>query len=121
MCIRDRGYNPQFGARPMKRVLQKELVNELSKALLKGTFKAGDTIHVDVDDDDNLVFTKTKPKEKPRKEKPKPAPKAEAKSGGRKRTRRSKKGNADEQAKEQISKVEKAAKDVEDAAKKLDS
>ena len=117
--LADLGYNPQFGARPMKRVLQKELVNELSKALLKGTFAAGDTIHVDVDDDDNLVFTKTKPKEKPRKEKPKPAPKAEAKSGGRKRTRRSKKGNADEQAKEQISKVEKAAKDVEDAAKKL--
>jgi len=122
--LADMGYNPQFGARPMKRVLQKELVNELSKALLKGTFKAGDTIHVDVDDDDNLKFTKTKPKAKPRKEKPKPAPKAEAKSEAkpaRKRTRRSKKGNdADEKAKEEIQAVEKAAKDVEDAAKKLE-
>ena len=122
--LADLGYNPQFGARPMKRVLQKELVNELSKALLKGTFKAGDTIHVDVDDDDNLKFTKTKPKAKPRKEKPKPAPKAEAKSEAkpaRKRTRRSKKGNdADEKAKEEIQAVEKAAKDVEDAAKKLE-
>ncbi len=121
--LADLGYNPQFGARPMKRVLQKELVNELSKALLKGTFTAGDTIHVDVSDDDELLFTKTKPKAKPRKAKPKPTPKpAEeaAEKPARKRTRRSKKNNdADEQAKEQISEVEKAAKDVEDAAKKL--
>ncbi len=122
--LADLGYNPQFGARPMKRVLQKELVNELSKALLKGTFKAGDTIHVDVSDDDELLFTKTKPKAKPRKAKPKPTPKPAdeaAEKPARKRTRRSKKGNADEQAKEQISEVEKAAKDVEDAAKKLKS
>ncbi|MBK8722196.1 MAG: ATP-dependent chaperone ClpB [Saprospiraceae bacterium] len=45
----DLGYDPQFGARPMKRVLQKEIVNELSKELLSGNFKAGDTIYIDKD------------------------------------------------------------------------
>ena len=45
----DLGYDPQFGARPMKRVLQKEIVNKLSKELLSGNFKAGDTIYIDKD------------------------------------------------------------------------
>ncbi len=43
----DLGYDPQFGARPLKRVLQKELVNELSKQLLRGDFLAGDVIVVE--------------------------------------------------------------------------
>ncbi len=121
--LADLGYNPQFGARPMKRVLQKELVNNLSKELLQGTFVAGDTIYVDVDDKDNLVFLKKKPAKKAPKKKEKPAPIAKKSSGGRKRTRRSKKGNddknVDEELKGNISDVEKAAKDVEDAAAKL--
>ena len=45
----DLGYDPQFGARPMKRVLQKELVNELAKHLLASDFVEGDTMLVDVD------------------------------------------------------------------------
>lgn len=40
----DLGYDPQFGARPLKRVLQKELVNELSKQILRGDFLPGDVI-----------------------------------------------------------------------------
>lgn len=47
--LADLGYDPQFGARPMKRTLQKELVNELSKHLLSGEFGPGDTIYVDTD------------------------------------------------------------------------
>lgn len=43
------GYDPQFGARPMKRVLQKEVTNELSKMVLSGEFGPGDTIHIDTD------------------------------------------------------------------------
>ena len=42
------GYDPQFGARPMKRVIQNELVNELSKLLLSGKADEGDKIKVDV-------------------------------------------------------------------------
>ncbi|MFN7116815.1 MAG: ATP-dependent Clp protease ATP-binding subunit [Saprospiraceae bacterium] len=41
------GYDPQFGARPMKRVIQREVIDELSKLVLSGTFTAGDTIYVD--------------------------------------------------------------------------
>jgi ATP-dependent Clp protease ATP-binding subunit ClpB len=42
------GYEPQFGARPLKRFLQKSLVNELSKEILMGKFKAGDKVVADV-------------------------------------------------------------------------
>jgi len=51
------GYNPQYGARPMKRVLQRQIDNELSKKLLAGDFAPGDLIYVDVDDNDELTFT----------------------------------------------------------------
>jgi len=55
----DLGYDPQFGARPLKRVLQKEVVNELSKELLSGMYIAGDTIIVDRDAK-GLTFSKKK-------------------------------------------------------------
>lgn len=42
------GYDPQFGARPLRRTLQKSLINELSKDILKGKFAKGDKIVVDV-------------------------------------------------------------------------
>ncbi|MFK7799097.1 MAG: ATP-dependent Clp protease ATP-binding subunit [Aureispira sp.] len=52
------GYDPQYGARPMKRVLQRRVDNELSKHLLAGKFNAGDTIYVETNDADELVFSK---------------------------------------------------------------
>ena len=55
--LSDLGYEPQFGARPLKRVIQKEVMNELSKYLLMGTFKTGDHIISDIIDD-KLVFYK---------------------------------------------------------------
>src|SRR5579883_2851126 len=42
------GYDPQFGARPLKRVLQKEVENRIARALLDGTVRDGDTIELDV-------------------------------------------------------------------------
>jgi ATP-dependent Clp protease ATP-binding subunit ClpB len=54
----DLGYEPQFGARPMKRVIQQELIDPLSKHLLSGRYLAGDHIIVDVDPK-GLVFSKT--------------------------------------------------------------
>ncbi|MEY3369262.1 MAG: hypothetical protein RI973_2417, partial [Bacteroidota bacterium] len=45
--LTDLGHDPQNGARPMKRVLQDLLVDELAKQLLAGTFSPGDTIYVD--------------------------------------------------------------------------
>jgi ATP-dependent Clp protease ATP-binding subunit ClpB len=47
--LTDLGFDPQFGARPMRRVLQRELINELSKMILAGTFGPGDKIVVDAD------------------------------------------------------------------------
>nr|HPH17028.1 AAA family ATPase [Bacteroidales bacterium] len=41
------GYNPQFGARPVKRIIQKELLNELSKKILAGTISQESRILVD--------------------------------------------------------------------------
>lgn len=51
------GYDPQFGARPMKRVLQKEVTNELSKLVLSGEYGPGDTIYIDTDPK-GLTFSK---------------------------------------------------------------
>lgn len=41
-----RGFDPLYGARPLKRVIQTELLNPLSKSLIAGQYKAGDTIKV---------------------------------------------------------------------------
>ena len=43
------GYDPQFGARPMKRVLQKKVMNELSKQILSGAVHKEDHIELDID------------------------------------------------------------------------
>lgn len=51
------GYEPQYGARPMKRVLQREVINELSKELLSGVFVKGDTIIADTDNT-KILFSK---------------------------------------------------------------
>jgi len=45
----DLGYEPAFGARPLKRVLVRELQDPLAEALLRGRFAAGDTVEVDSD------------------------------------------------------------------------
>jgi len=51
----NKGYDPSYGARPIKRLLQKELVNELAKALLEGNLNKEKPIVVDYFDD-VLVF-----------------------------------------------------------------
>jgi ATP-dependent Clp protease ATP-binding subunit ClpB len=49
------GYDPQFGARPMKRVLQKRVLNELSKKILMNEIKKEDVIVVDAKDN-QIIF-----------------------------------------------------------------
>ena len=51
------GYDPQFGARPLKRAVQEQLLNPLSMKLLEGEFKPGDKIKVSTNDG-GLVFQK---------------------------------------------------------------
>jgi ATP-dependent Clp protease ATP-binding subunit ClpB len=41
------GYDPTYGARPLKRVVQKQLVDKLALAILEGEFKEGDVVRVD--------------------------------------------------------------------------
>ncbi len=45
----EHGFDPQFGARPLKRTLQRELINELAKHLLAGNYVKGDTVLIDAD------------------------------------------------------------------------
>jgi ATP-dependent Clp protease ATP-binding subunit ClpB len=49
------GYDPTYGARPLKRVIQKRLVDPLALAILEGRFVEGDTVRVDAADGE-LVF-----------------------------------------------------------------
>ena len=52
------GYEPSFGARPMKRIIQKYVINALSEKLLKGEVVEGDTVNVETDHRGMIVFTK---------------------------------------------------------------
>ena len=49
------GYDPTYGARPLKRVIQKRLVDRLALALLEGRFGPGDTVQVDAADGDLVI------------------------------------------------------------------
>ncbi len=56
--LADLGYDPMYGARPLKRVIQKKVMNELSKMILSDNIGPGDTIMVDSIEDDKFVFYK---------------------------------------------------------------
>jgi ATP-dependent Clp protease ATP-binding subunit ClpB len=55
--IAETGYDPFFGARPVKRVIQKQVLNELSKALLSGTIDRSQNVVMDIFDG-KIVFRK---------------------------------------------------------------
>jgi ATP-dependent Clp protease ATP-binding subunit ClpB len=50
------GFDPQYGARPLKRIIQKEVVNPLSKKILSGEAEKGSKVKVDAFDGDGLIF-----------------------------------------------------------------
>jgi len=58
------GWDPQFGARPLKRAIQKQVEDALARRVLEGAFAAGDVIYVDHDPDAGLTFT-SRPKGEP--------------------------------------------------------
>ncbi len=47
--LAEAGYNPVYGARPLRRAIEQHLENKLASKMLRGEFKAGDTIIVDRD------------------------------------------------------------------------
>jgi ATP-dependent Clp protease ATP-binding subunit ClpB len=54
--IAEVGYDPVYGARPLKRAIQKELETTIAKSILRGDFHNGDTIFVDVGENERLSF-----------------------------------------------------------------
>ncbi len=56
--IADRGFDPTYGARPIKRAIQRYIEDPLALRILEGAFAEGDTIRIDVDENGNAVFEK---------------------------------------------------------------
>jgi ATP-dependent Clp protease ATP-binding subunit ClpB len=54
--IAERGYDPTFGARPLRRVIQREIGDPLALAILEGYYHDGDTVHVKAENG-GLVLT----------------------------------------------------------------
>ena len=54
--LADVGYDPVYGARPLKRAIQREIETAIAKCILRGEFGEGDTIFVDVGDTERLEF-----------------------------------------------------------------
>jgi ATP-dependent Clp protease ATP-binding subunit ClpB len=63
--LAEKGYDPQLGARPVKRLIQKELVNKLSKEIIAGKILKEDLIIIDVKDDVICFLNKTEMERKP--------------------------------------------------------
>jgi len=59
--IGEKGYDPVFGARPLRRVIQNEIEDRLSEALLEERFAAGDTVKVDVQNDEIVLTSMSEP------------------------------------------------------------
>ncbi len=60
MLLARKGWDPQYGARPLRRAIQREVEDELAEEMLKGTFSTGDRILAEVDPDnpEKLKFSK---------------------------------------------------------------
>ncbi len=54
--VAEMGYDPVYGARPLKRVIQKEIQNVLAMKLLAGEIRGGDTVKIDVDGKGGFIF-----------------------------------------------------------------
>jgi ATP-dependent Clp protease ATP-binding subunit ClpB len=54
--LAQRGFDPVFGARPLKRVIQRELLDKLAKRILVGEIRDGEAVNVDVAPDDSLLI-----------------------------------------------------------------
>ncbi len=50
------GFDPQFGARPLKRVLQKRIMNDLSKEILKGTIEKDSVVGIELGENNEIIF-----------------------------------------------------------------
>jgi len=58
--LAEKGYDPSFGARPLKRIIQKYIQNPLALSLLEGKYTEGDIVEIDVDEKGEFVFKEKK-------------------------------------------------------------
>ncbi len=58
LFLADAGYNPTYGARPLKRTIQKFISNPLAEKILAGEFQAGDTVGIDIPESGKIEFKK---------------------------------------------------------------
>jgi ATP-dependent Clp protease ATP-binding subunit ClpC len=77
--LAERGFDPKMGARPLRRLIQDEIEDQLSEKLLRGEFGAGDSIELDIDSGGAVIVQAAKKKKS--KAKAKSKPKAAASSG----------------------------------------
>ena len=56
--LADKGYDPVYGARPLKRTIQQEIQNPLAMKILGGEFKEGDVVRIEVNAKNEFLFTK---------------------------------------------------------------
>jgi ATP-dependent Clp protease ATP-binding subunit ClpB len=56
--LAEKGYDPAYGARPLKRIVQKHIQNPLALEILEGQYKEGDVVHVDVNENSEFVFSR---------------------------------------------------------------
>jgi ATP-dependent Clp protease ATP-binding subunit ClpB len=56
--LAEKGYDPVYGARPLKRTIQRDIQNPLAQKILEGKYKEGDEIKVSVNDKKEFVFKK---------------------------------------------------------------
>ena len=59
----EEGYNPSYGARPLRRAIMRLLEDSLAEAMLSGQIKEGDTAFVDVDDNGQVKVVKAEAKQ----------------------------------------------------------
>ncbi len=57
----EKGFDPVFGARPLRRVIQNEIEDRLSEAILEGRFHEGDTVRIDVQDGEIVLLNVSQP------------------------------------------------------------
>jgi ATP-dependent Clp protease ATP-binding subunit ClpC len=65
VLLADEGYNPDYGARPLRRVIQYRVEDALSDALLSGQFNDGDTVVVDAEDGEIALYSDKEAPEEP--------------------------------------------------------
>jgi len=70
--LAEQGYDPELGARPLRRIIQQKVEDPLSDSLLGGKFNDGDSVKVDVGEDGEILLKRTRSRKKEKPPEPEP-------------------------------------------------